>query len=412
MILRLENINFSFFSWNQKIVPVKSVMGNMKNILYITEESPFPAFGGGRIRRYGIFKALFASVYRVHAIVGNRFKIDLNHYKIENISFYEYNYKPGIIPRYFKIFKKNKKLMRLINKVTAEYAIDIAFLDCFFIGQYISFLKKQNIPVILGTENAQSRLNLMRPAEKLLKKVEKYTNYFLQVIHERLFFNRADAVIVVSEDDLQFHKKFVSEHKLYIIPNFLDFSRYRSRGEKGNYIVMTGSFDAYQNKHALTWFLENVWDDDLSHQTKFIAAGCYSRELLEEIKRKNSNLTNVGAVGEVEDMNPYIYQARIAVVPLLHGSGSRVKILEAMALKTPVISTTKGAEGIEHENSIIIADQAGDFKKEILKVIRGNEPGHYKTLTEKAYHVALEKYSFEINRLKLQDIFTHETLIK
>lgn len=380
--------------------------------MYLTEESPFPAYGGGRIRRYGIFKALSASGFRVHAIVGNSFKIDLDHYKIKNISFYEYNYKANIIPRYFKIFKKNKRLMRLINQVMANNKIDIAFLDCYFIGQYISFFKKRNIPVILGTENAQSRLNLVRPAASPKKKIEKYTNYFMQTLHERLFFNRADALIVVSEKDRQFHKKFVSESKLHILPNFLDFSRYTPRGEKNNYIVMTGSFTAYQNKAGLTWFLENVWDDDLSQRTKFIVVGYYSREFLEEIKRKNGNLKNVDALGEVEDITPTISRARIAVVPLLHGSGSRIKILEAMALKTLVISTSKGAEGIEHENSIITADRVDDFKKEIINVLKGNNAGHYKTLTEKAYQVALEKYSFASNRLKLQEILTHETLIK
>ena len=384
----------------------------MKNILYLTEESPFPVYGGGRIRRQSILKALSASGYRVHAIVGNSFKINLAHYEIKNISFYEYNYKTNIIPRYFKIFKKNKRLMRLVNQVIVGNKIDIAFLDCYFIGQYISFFKKRDIPVILGTENAQSLLNLMRPAASLLKKIEKYTNYFMQALHERFFFNKADAVIVVSNNDLQFHKKFVNKSKLYIVPNFLDFSSYAAQGEKDNYIVMTGSFKAYQNKAGLTWFLENVWDDDLSQRTKFIAAGYYSREFLEEIKRKNGNLTNVDAVGEVEDITPYISQAKIAVVPLLHGSGSRVKILEAMALKTPVISTTKGAEGIEHEDSIIIADRAEDFKREILKVIKGDKPNYYKALAEKAYQVALKKYSFELNRHKLQDILNHETLHK
>ncbi len=382
----------------------------MKNILYITEESPFPPYGGGRIRRYGILKALSASGYRIHAIVGNKFKIDFDHYKIKNVSFYEYNYKSGkssIIPRYFKIFHKNKKLMRLIKKVMTDYTIDIAFLDCYFIGQYISFFKKGNIPVILGTENAQSRLNLMRPARSLLKKIEKYTNYILQAFHERLFFNKADAVIVVSDNDLQFHKKFVNENKLYIVPNFLDFSIYTPREEKDNYIIMTGSFRAYQNKAGLTWFLEKVWDDDLSELTKFIAAGYYSRELLAEIKRKNSNLTNVEALGEVEDITPYISRARIAVVPLLHGSGSRIKILEAMALKTPVISTTKGAEGIEHEDSIIISNSAGDFKKEILNVIKRSDPDYYKAKVEGAYQIALKKYSFAVNRIKMEKILNN-----
>jgi GT2 family glycosyltransferase len=54
------------------------------------------------------------------------------------------------------------------------------------------------------------------------------------------------------------------------------------------------------------------------------------------------------------------------------------------------------------ENSIIIADQAGDFKKEILNIIRGNHPGYYKTLTEKAHQIAFKKYSFEVNRIRIE----------
>jgi hypothetical protein len=379
----------------------------MKNILYLTEESPFPPFGGGRIRRYGILKALSASGYRVHAIVGNKFKINLDHYKIKNISFYEHNYKSGtsrIIPRYFKIFKKNKKLMFLIKKLMANYKIDIAFLDCYFIGQYISFFKKLKIPVIFGTENSQSRLNRKKPAKNLLKKVEKYTNYLLQWFHERLFFNKADVVIVVSHNDFLFHKKFVYENKLYLIPNFLDFSRYSSQGKKENYIVMTGSFRAYQNKLGLTWFLENVWDNDLSKVTKCIVAGYDSNVLLEKIKSKNKNLKNVYAVGQVEDINKYISQAKISIIPLLHGSGTRIKILEALALKTLVISTSKGAEGIDHENSIIIADRASDFKQKILNVINGNNYDYYQTKIENAYQIALKKYSLEVNQIKIEKI--------
>jgi len=389
----------------------------MKTILYITEESPFPPYGGGKIRRQSILKALSVSGNRVHAIIANKFQANLDHFKLENVTLHEFNEKPGklhAISRYFKIFHKNRKRLALIKKLLAAEPIDLAFLDCYFIGQYISFFKKRKIPVILGTENAQSRLNRVRPAKNLLRKLEKYTNYILQVIHERLFFNRADAVIVVSENDRLFYKKFVEENKLHILPNFLEFTKYTPTGEKGSYVIMTGSFKSFQNQWGLTWFLENVWDEELSRCTRLLVAGDYSGEFFEKIKRKHKhkNFQGVQVLGQVKDLNPHISQALVSVVPLLHGSGSRVKILEAMALETLVISTTKGAEGIEHENSIIIADRAEDLKKEILKVIKGNKPGNYKALAEKAYQVALKKYSFEVNRLKLQEILDHETLHK
>jgi hypothetical protein len=381
----------------------------MKNILYFTEVSPFPIHGGEEIRRYGILKALSASGYRVHAIIGNKNKTNLDHFKIKNVSYYEFNQKSdklNIIFRYFKIFKKNKKLMPLIKKLVANEKIDIAFLDCYFIGQYISFFKNLKIPVVLGTENSQSELTIKRPDKKFIKKTEKYTNFLLQYFHERFFFNKADAVIVVSDNDYLFHKKFVSEKKLHIIPNFLDFLRYHPLGKKNNYIVMTGSFDAYHNKIGLTWFLENVWDDELSKLTKCIIAGDKSRKLLDMImiKSKHKNLKNVYAVGKVENINKYISQAKISIIPLLHGSGTRIKILEALALKTLVISTSKGAEGIDHENSIIIANSARDFKNEILNVMNGNNDNYYQTKIKNAYQIALKKYSLEVNQIKIDKI--------
>jgi hypothetical protein len=75
-----------------------------------------------------------------------------------------------------------------------------------------------------------------------------------------------------------------------------------------------------------------------------------------------------------------------------------------MALKTLVISTSKGAEGIDYEDSTIISDRACDFKNEILNVIKGDNDEWYKTKIEKAYQIALKKYSFEVNRIKIEKI--------
>jgi glycosyltransferase involved in cell wall biosynthesis len=381
----------------------------MTTILYITEESPFPPYGGGRIRRCGILKALSLSGYSVHAIVGNRYGVNLDFQKIGDVSFYDFDLTPRKwlpVPRYFRIFNRNRRLMRLVGETMKAHSIDIVFLDCYFIGQYISFFKRRGIPVIFGTENAQSQLNRSRRAENIFKWIEIYINYCLQYIHERIYFNKADAVVVVSGNDLRYHGEFVDKGKLYIIPNFLDLSRYTPTDKKGKdtYIIMTGSFNSFQNQHGLTWFLEEVWDGALASKVKLIVAGYFSRELLERIKSKSGSFENVEAVGEVEDINRYISRARAAIVPLFQGSGSRVKILEAMALKTPVISTSRGVEGIDHEGSVIIADSPGDFKKEILKITEGSSETYYETLTGKALDVVVRTYSLAVNRERIENM--------
>ncbi|WP_315819843.1 glycosyltransferase family 4 protein [Paraflavitalea speifideaquila] len=69
--------------------------------------------------------------------------------------------------------------------------------------------------------------------------------------------------------------------------------------------------------------------------------------------------------GKVKDVDQYYQQANVAVVPLFTGSGTRLKVLEAMSRQVPVISTTKGAEGIDYtaESDILIADEAELFGK-------------------------------------------------
>jgi glycosyltransferase involved in cell wall biosynthesis len=106
----------------------------------------------------------------------------------------------------------------------------------------------------------------------------------------------------------------------------------------------------------------------------------------------------VEAIGEVDDLKPYIAGARASIVPLLNGSGTRLKCLEAMALRTQLISTTKGSEGIEHGGSVLIADTPEDFRNRIIEVINNKI-----NTVEEAYRVYEDKYSFEPNQMILSE---------
>ena len=101
-------------------------------------------------------------------------------------------------------------------------------------------------------------------------------------------------------------------------------------------------------------------------------------------------------MGEVEDVNSYYKKAFIAVVPLLSGSGTRLKILEAMSLGNPVVSTSKGIEGIDFEvdNHALLADNADDFYMEISKILDNPQKGD--NLREQALDLVKTKYDWKI----------------
>jgi len=80
----------------------------------------------------------------------------------------------------------------------------------------------------------------------------------------------------------------------------------------------------------------------------------------------------IDVVGEVADVTPYYARAGVFVCPLREGSGTRLKILEAMALGNPVVSTRIGAEGIQvrHEQDVLLADQPEAFAEQVLSLLQ------------------------------------------
>ena len=346
----------------------------------------------------------------VHAITGNSPEnhADANDFKgfrfypYEFLYEYEFYKAPSRIQWYLRLFKQEKKLLALINSILDQNQIDVAFIDYLFYGQYIDVFRKRNIPVIYGTHNAQAELLYLTPVVTLRERRSRFIQYIINKLHEFTFFRKADALIVVSENDKKYHQTFVRKKKIVIIPNFLDESAYAGTTvKKENYILMTANFSAFQNSCGLEWFIREVWDKALWDRTELLIVGTYSTEAFDNLKGKY-NLTNIRAVGQVEDLKPYISKALVSIVPLLHGSGSRLKCLESMALKTQLISTTKGAEGIHHNHSIILADSPGDFKSALLNAIEGKID-----TTEKAYQAFMEKYSLQPNKAIFTDIIHH-----
>jgi glycosyltransferase involved in cell wall biosynthesis len=369
----------------------------------MTDVSPFPVNGGERIRSYGLIKAL-ESFGNVYAFVGNEDLVDLSIEESGRLSFMLFNRSKILNNKYlnfiFNYFCRSGKLVKRIDAVMHRAKIDIVFIDYYFLGQYISYFKEKDIPVIYGTHNAQSNLTLQYPTKSFIKMLQKYMSVFLQKTHEKLFFNKADILICVSKKDADFHSKFVSPDKIRIIPNYIDLNRYTRSNLTENYIVMSGYFNAFQNANSLKWFVDKVWNTyKLYKKTRLLLVGKGSDSILSQIKVIDNSIS---ATGTVEDVSQYISKAKISIVPLLYGSGARLKILEAMALNTPIVSTSLGVEGIKHENAVLIGDTPKLFNQHICNLLDDNK--YAKKLSEKAYSILLERYTLDVNAQKLKHI--------
>jgi polysaccharide biosynthesis protein PslH len=368
------------------------------NLLFLTEIAPFPPNGGEKLRSYGLLKLMSGLNLTVHAITGNKPCSESESRLLPGIQFYPFEFQKNRpnrkIIRYYRLFSRNKELISLINKILQNNAIDVAYIDYHLYGQYINFFRRREIPVIYGTHNAQAVLINQRPAVSFKNRITKFIEFSVNRFHERIYFSKADACIVVSENDKKYHQAFIKADKIFVIPNFLLESEYPpSSGAKENYVLMTANFLAFQNALGLEWFLKEVWDADLWEKTRLVLLGVGSKEVFGTLEGKYDG-KHVEALGEVSDLKPYISRAMVSIVPLLHGSGSRLKCLESMALKTQLVSTSKGAEGIDHHNSIVIADSPNDFKQALLAIMENKTD-----FTEKAYHAFMARYSLKPNMM-------------
>jgi glycosyltransferase involved in cell wall biosynthesis len=114
---------------------------------------------------------------------------------------------------------------------------------------------------------------------------------------------------------------------------------------KEHCVTITGRFSSDQSQYGCLWFLRSVWPllRERDPEVKLYLVG---RDPTPEMKRHAKRDERVIVTGAVQDLRPFLAKSKVYVCPVLTGSGVRGKILEAMAMNLPVVSTTIGAEGI------------------------------------------------------------------
>jgi len=184
-----------------------------------------------------------------------------------------------------------------------------------------------------------------------------------------------DAVLTLSEHDSDIIRQVLGTGKtVKRLPLFLDQFRgpRKERPSKKGHVLFVGSFAADFNVDALLHFLKKMWPlirRDLPDVSLFVAGSPVPREAV-RISRGRS----VQFLGHVDDIRRVVSEASVLVVPLRFGGGIRIRILEAMACGTAVVSTGVGASGIEAEpgRHLLIADGEGEFAGRVVELCRSD----------------------------------------
>lgn len=171
--------------------------------------------------------------------------------------------------------------------------------------------------------------------------------------YERWALSEADAAIAVSDVDRRHLQSLAPNRTITVIPNTIDVGEYNSHehdtpeatsAELRYDLVFTGKMDYRPNIDGVLWFAEHVWPAVIAQrpQTTWAIVGQKPHPRLASLRHE----PGITLTGRVPAIQPYLAGARLYIAPLRIGSGSRLKLIEAMAAGKAIVSTTVGAEGI------------------------------------------------------------------
>jgi glycosyltransferase involved in cell wall biosynthesis len=276
----------------------------------------------------------------------------------------------------------SRTAVEAVRRLIAEVAPDVAWLDYGYLGQWIRLAHAAGVPVIYGAHNTEAALSrsLWWAEPSWRKKVKSAPLVCANLLHERIFFGQADTFVCISKPDRDTYSSWLEPGRLHVLPNFrsaADLANVTAFSAPHPFVCCVGGMDAIQNLEGVLLLLERIWpavvsahpDVHLYLVGRLPPDGSERRRALDRALR---SAPNVIVTGEVPDTLPYVKAARLSLAPILRGSGTRTKIVESAACGTPVVSTTKGAEGLPFVDgtSIALADEVQAFTGATDRLLR------------------------------------------
>ncbi|MBI5218653.1 MAG: glycosyltransferase [Bacteroidia bacterium] len=394
-------------------------------ILQITNKVPFPALEGGSIAMNVITQGLIRSGHMVKVLAMNTPKYNVEtdmlpaDYKkstrIETV-FLDTRVKPVDALMNLLFSKESYNIARFISKefetkltdILKKEKFDIIQLEMLFVTPYIEVIRKySDAKIILRAHNVEHFI-WERMAANCRNPLKKF---YLNILAKRLKIfeteqiNKVDGIAAISQQDAEYLKQSGCRVPLIDIPVAVDNIEIDKRNSTIEFpsLFHLGSMNWMPNIEGIQWFLDNVWErvNKKYPYLKLYLAGRNMPEWMLQLK-----LPNVVVLGEVENASDFLLSKSVMIVPLLSGSGMRVKIIEGLTFGKAIISTTIGAEGIEceHGKNILIADTPDEFIRMIDVCI--SDENFCKTLGENARQLIMEKYNNAVVTQKLVGFYT------
>lgn len=256
-----------------------------------------------------------------------------------------------------------------IEQVVEKRTYDVAVLEHFWSASYLPLARRHARRTILDLHNIESTWHQScAEAGGFGRSLVHRCFHYAAVRQEQHWFKECDLALVTSREDARRISQIAGGTAVCVYPNAIPWRDVISC-ETDFSIAFSGNLEYEPNRVGLHYFFLNMWPALKARfpALKFRIIGKNAHAIQQDV----AGVEGVECTGAVEDPFQWLSQARVAVAPLLSGSGTRLKIIEAWAAQKAVVSTSIGAEGLgaRHGESLLIADEPEEFVKAIERLL-------------------------------------------
>lgn len=362
-----------------------SASARRPSALFLSPESPYPMIGGGPLRSASLLEYL-SRHFAVHAILfhqagdpdparvmptGRVVKLDvleLPEHSKSSLARATRNavrlvrQRPPLLDRF-------SGFGAAIAKLVAGQDYDATIIEHFWCAPYVRQLRPCSKRVILDLHNIESAwhrsLSDFESAPRALA-LKRFADVSESL--ESKWLPAFDHLLVTSADDSEALRRIVPDAHTTVYPNALPEIPQPARQEREE-IVFSGNLEYAPNVVAVRFFYHRIWPA-LRLRWPHLNWRIVGKHP-EAVRRIVQADPRIELTGAVDDAVASLAEAQVAVVPVRAGSGTRIKILEAWAAATPVVSTTLGAQGLEcaHQQHLLLADDPGSFTESVSRLL-------------------------------------------
>lgn len=269
----------------------------------------------------------------------------------------------------FSLYIRTREMRSQMRRILCENEFDVVQTE--FSAMVLDELSTDALK-ILDAHNVEYDIfrRMWINTRSPLRKVHYYREYKTFFHEETEACRKQDAIFVTSERDKKLFDGGAPNVPKFVVPNGVDTSYFKPFNEtpEPSSLVFTGMMGYLPNNDGALHFLDKIFpliQKKIPEARVYIVGNRPSKKLLKRASDK------VVITGYVHDVRPFVSRASVYVVPLRMGGGTRLKVMEAMAMKKPIVTTGIGCEGIDVVNgeSALIVDEPQLFAEAVVELL-------------------------------------------